>query len=206
MKRRATLAAALLAVVLFPAAAHARYIDLRLGLNAGGMYGWGTTPNTQDMFNRAAGPGFGAEIGLKLLVFDVSVNVLQIVKSGGLSATLIQGMLGTDIDVPVARAKLPSGHHMHIMHFGLEGGFVLGTNAPAMVPVTNDQLADKGISSRFRVGYEFLLNDFMGVGPSVDVGYHYLLGGQMVAANNTADHSSGYHLIGVASFIFHLGY
>ena len=81
---------------------------------------------------------------------------------------------------------------------------MLGTNAPAMLPVTNDQLADKGISSRFRVGYEYLLNDFMGVGGSADFGYHYLLGGE--AVNNTADHSSGYHLIGVASFIFHLGY
>ena len=204
MKRSAMLAATLLAVVLYPLAAEARYVDLRLGINAGGMYGWGTTPNTPDMFHQAAGGGFGAELGLKLLVFDVSVNVLQIVKGGGLSATMIQGMLGTDIDVPVANTKLPSGHSAHIMHIGLEGGFVLGTNAPAMLPVTNDQLADKGISSRFRVGYEYLLNDFMGVGGSADFGYHYLLGGE--AVNNTADHSSGYHLIGVASFIFHLGY
>ena len=40
-------------------AAEARVIDLRLGGNAGGMFGWGTTPNTPDFFRQAAGPGFG---------------------------------------------------------------------------------------------------------------------------------------------------
>ena len=33
------------------------------------------------MFRNAAGPGFGFEVGLKLLVFDVSVSVFQILKA-----------------------------------------------------------------------------------------------------------------------------
>jgi hypothetical protein len=202
-KRGVLLGAVLCAAVAVPAAAEARIIDLRLGGNVGGMYGWGTTSGTQDMFRQAAGGGFGAEAGLKLLVFDVSLNVLQIVKSGGLSATLIQGLFGTDVDIPAGHTKLPNGQHAHIIHTGAEAGFVLGTGAPAMLPVTNDQLADKGFVGRFRVGYEYFLNEFMAVGGSVDFGYHYLLGGQ--AINNTADHSAGYHLIGVGSFIFHLG-
>jgi len=198
------MAAALLAVVACPAVAEARVIDLRLAGNAGGMFGWGTTSGTQDMFREAAGPGFGVEAGLKVLIFDVSVNVLQIVKGDGLSATLIQGMFGTDVDIPFGQTKLENGHRVQVIHTGAEAGFVLGTNAPAMLPVTNDQLADKGFTSRFRVAYEYFLNPFMGIGASGDFGYHYLLGGQ--AINNTQDHSSGFHLMGLASFTFHLGY
>ena len=44
----------------------------------------------------------------------------------------------------------------------------------------------------------------MGVGAQADFGYHYLLGGE--AVNNTQDHSSGYHVIGLATFTFHLGF
>ena len=31
------------------------------------------------MFRQAAGPGFGVEAGLKLLIFDFSIDVMQIV-------------------------------------------------------------------------------------------------------------------------------
>jgi hypothetical protein len=90
MVRRSVVAAALLAAVACPAVAEARIIDLRLSGNAGGMFGWGTTSNTQDMFRQAAGPGVGFELGFTLLIFDVSVNVLQIVNGSGFSATLMQ--------------------------------------------------------------------------------------------------------------------
>jgi hypothetical protein len=204
MKRSSILGAALLAALAFPAVAQARIIDLRVGGNAGGMFGWGTTSNTPDMFRQTAGPGFGVETGLKLLVFDVSISVLQMIKNGGLKATLIQGLIGTDVDIPAGQAKLPSGQNVHIVHTGVEAGFVLGTNDPAVTPVTNDQLADKGFVSRYRLAYEYFLNQFMGVSVEGQFGYHYLLGGQ--AINSTADHSSGYHIVGLASFIFHLGY
>ena len=57
------------------AAAEARVMDLRFGGNAGGMSGWGTTTGTPDLFGKRAGPGFGFEAGLKLLIFDFSVDV-----------------------------------------------------------------------------------------------------------------------------------
>ena len=48
------------------------------------------------------------------------------------------------------------------------------------------------------------LNPYMGVGAQGDFGYHYLLGGE--AVNMTQDHSAGYHVIGLATFTFHLGF
>jgi len=204
-KRTSILGAALFAaaVVAAPATAHARLVDLHLGANAGGMYGWGTTSNTPDFFHQAAGPGFGFDAGLKLLVFDVSVDFMQIVKSGGLDGTLIKFLAGIDTDLPAGSTKLPNGQSVNVVHIGAWAGGALGTGAPVSFPITNDQLADKGFVSRFRGAYEYYLNDFMGVGGELSFGYHYFLGGQ--AINNAAAHSSGYHLIGLVSFTFHLG-
>jgi hypothetical protein len=203
-RRSSFLGAAVLATVIaVPAVAEARLIDLRLAGQGGLMGGWGTTSNTPDFFEQTSGLGFGFEAGLKLLVFDFSVNVLQIVDGGGLSGTLIQGLFGTEIDIPVGHMKLDNGESAHVLHTGIAGGVALGTGAPVMLPVTNDQLADKGFIARYRFGYEFMLNPFMGVGGEVDFGWHYFLGGQ--AVNNSAAHSSGYQGMLLGKFTFHLG-
>jgi hypothetical protein len=204
MKRSSVIAAAvLLGAVAAPAVAEARVVDLRLAGNAGGMVGWGTTANTPDFFAQTRGPGFGFELGAKLLVFDFSVSFLQIVKDGGLSGTLIQGLFGTEIDIPVGPYKLDNGQSAQMLHTGIAAGVALGTGAPVSLPVTNDQLADKGFVARYRIGYEYFLNPFMGVGGELNFGYHYFLGGK--AVNDTADHSSGYQGTLLANFTFHLG-
>jgi hypothetical protein len=203
MKRGSVIAAALLAAVTVPAVAEARVVDLRLAGTAGGMIGWGTTANTPDFFEQTRGPGFGFELGAKLLVFDFSVNFLQIVNDGGLSGTLIQFLFGTEIDIPVGPYKLDNGQSAQVLHTGIVAGVALGTGAPVSLPVTNDQLADKGFVARYRFGYEYFLNPFMGVGGQLNFGYHYFLGGQ--AINNTADHSAGYQGSLLGTFTFHLG-
>ena len=137
-------------------------MDLRLGGHAGGIVGWGTTTGTPDMFRQAAGPGFGIEPALKLLIFDFSVDVLQIIKSCGLGATLIQVMLGMEFDIPAGHTKLENGQSAQVVHTGAAAGFVFGTTAPAMLPLTNDQLSDKGFSSRMRVGVRVLLQSVHG--------------------------------------------
>ena len=204
MKRRSVIAAAALAAaIVVPAVAQARVVDLRLAGNVGGMVGWGTTPNTPDFFEQTRGPGFGFELGAKLLVFDFSITFLQILKDGDLAGTLIQGLFGTEIDIPVGPYKLANGQSAQVLHTGIVAGVALGTGAPVMLPVTNDQLADKGFVARYRFGYEYFLNPFMGVGAQLDLGYHYFLGGQ--AINNTKDHSAGYQGALLANFTFHLG-
>jgi hypothetical protein len=205
MTKRSTFlgAVVLAAAVALPAAAEARMIDLRLAGNGGFMLGWGTTSNTPDFFEQTRGPGFGFELGLKLLVFDFSVNLLQMIDGDGLSGTLLQGLFGTEIDIPVGHMRLDTGQSAHILHTGIAGGVALGTGAPVSFPVTNSQLADKGFVARYRFGYEFFLNPFMGVGGHLDFGWHYFLGGQ--AVNNAADHSKGFHGMLLADFTFHLG-
>ena len=204
IKRSSFLATVLLAGVAVPAVAEARIVDLRLAGQAGGMVGWGTTPNTPDFFEQTRGPGFGFEIGAKLLVFDFSVTVLQMVNGNGLSGTLLQGLFGTEIDIPAGRMKLDNGQSAHMVHTGIAAGVALGTGAPVTLPVMNSELADKGFVTRYRFGYEFFLNPFMGVGGQLDFGWHYFLGGQ--AVNIPEDHSKGFHGMLLANFTFHLGH
>lgn len=206
MKRGARLlgVAVVAAAIAAPAAAEARLIDLRVGGAAGGMFGWGTgSGSSPDFFRESAGPGLGLEMGARLLVIDMSLSFLQLIDSGGLSGTLIQLLLGAAIDIPVGRHKLPNGQSINVLNAGIAGGLALGTGAPVQFPIDNEQVADKGAVGRLRFGYEAFLNPFMAVGAQLDFGYHYFLAGQPI--NNGADHASGFHIIGLGTFTFHLG-
>jgi hypothetical protein len=90
----------------------------------------------------------------------------------------------------------------------LSAGVAFGTPEPVSPPLTNAQLSDKGFVSYFGVGYEFFINEFLGVGAQVNYGYHYFVGGEksMIPTTTLADHSAGYQLDGFATFTFHLGY
>jgi hypothetical protein len=196
-------AAVLAAALAAPAAAEARLIDLRAAAQAGGMFGWGQSSAVPDFFRQSAGPGFGFELGARLLVIDLSLSFLQLIDSNGLSGTLLQALLGVEVDIPVGGPKLPTGQSVNILHAGVAGGLALGTGAPVSFPINNEQVADKGVVSRFRFGYEYFLNPFMGVGGQLDFGYHYFLAGQPI---NGMDHASGFHIIGLGQLTFHLGY
>src|SRR5262249_23919372 len=66
----AAMASALALLAPSPARADGRFIDLRAALLAGPMTGWGS--GSPDFYHQAQGPGLGAEVGLRLLVMDVS--------------------------------------------------------------------------------------------------------------------------------------
>ena len=193
------------AVALAGSRAEARLIDLHAGATAGGMTGWGTTTKTPDFFDHGKGGGVGFDVGLKLLIFDFSVNFFQTFDSHGAAATLTQFLLGTEVDLPVGNATLPNGQTRSIVRPGFAAGFGLGTPAPVSLPLTDSQLSHKGIVSEFKLAYEYFLNPFIGVGVEGDFGYHYFFGG-MVGNASANDHSSGYHVIGLGTFTFHLGY
>ena len=185
--------------------AEARWLDLRAGLRGGGMTGWGATANTPDFFNNTSGPGLGFEVGARLLVFDLSANHFQVFDSSGRVGTLTQFLLGFEFDVPVGDAKLPNGSSQNVVTPGLVGGFGFGTPGPVKPPLDDAQISDKGVVSHVKLAYEHFLNRFLAVGVEGDVGYHYFLGGKVVS-NSSQDHSSGYHLIGLGTFTFHLGW
>ncbi|HVV52738.1 MAG TPA: hypothetical protein VHO06_23965 [Polyangia bacterium] len=204
MRRRALLAALALGALLAARPAQARLVDLYAGATAGGVAGWGTTPNTPDFFNTTRGGGVGFDLGLKLLVFDVQANFFQTFDGNGAAGTLIQLLLGTEVDIPLGDAKLPDGQSQNVLRPEISGGFGFGTPGPVSPPLTDSQVAAKGVVANATVGYEYYLDPFIAVGAQATFGYHYFFDGD--AVNGVASHSSGYHLLGLGTLTFHLGY
>jgi hypothetical protein len=195
---------ALAATLAVARPAEARFIDLYAGATAGGVGGWGTTPNTPDFFDTTRGPGVGFDLGMKLTVVDLNANFLQVFNGSGASGTLIQLLLGIAIDIPLGDAKLPDGQSKSVLEPKVAGGLGFGTPGPVSPPLTDSQVSAKGIVANGSVGYEYYLNPFMAVGGQATFGYHYFFGGDVV--NSSENHSSGYHVIGLGTFTFHLGY
>jgi len=202
---RALLVCVALAATLAAARpAQARLIDLYAGATAGGIGGWGTTPHTPDFFDSTRGPGVGFDLGMKLLIFDLSANFLQVFNSSGASGTLIQFLLGTEVDIPLGAAKLPDGQSQSVLKPEVAGGFGFGTPGPVSPPLNDAQISAKGIVVNGTVGYEYYFNPFVAVGGQATFGYHYFFGGDVV--NSSEGHSSGYHVAGLGTLTFHLGY
>jgi hypothetical protein len=193
--------------------ASARLIDLRAGALGGGLTGWGETSNTPDFFKRRQGPGLGVELGVKLLVFDVSANFVQLFDSNGTAGTLTQFLAGINVDIPVGIDKFQEGvergKSRNIIRPIANLGFALGTPERVHPPLDDAQISAKGFVSYVGLGYEHFLNEFFGVGAQANFGYHYFIDGGMSEAMATPGlqtHSSGYQLSGFATFTFHLGY
>jgi hypothetical protein len=190
--------------------AEARLIDLRAGVIGGGITGWGSTSNTPDFFDRRKGLGLGVDVGVKLLIFDVSANFFQLIDSNGREGTLTQVLGGVNIDVPVGHDKFQTGidrgHNKNILHPLAEVGFAAGTPEPVHPPLDNAQISDKGLVTYVGLGYEHFLTGLIAVGAEADYGYHYFTGGgkSMMVANQL--YSSGTQLAGYATLTFHLGY
>ena len=188
--------------------AQARLIDLRAGVIGGGLTGWGQTANTPDFFKRRQGPGAGVEVGVKLLVFDVSASFLQLFNGSGTAGTLTQLLAGVNIDVPVGNDKFQEGvergKSKNIIRPIANIGGAIGSPEPVHLPIDNAQISSKGLVSYWGVGYEHFINEFVGVGAVANFGYHYFVGGDVV--NSASGHSSGFQLIGLGTFTFHLGY
>ena len=97
---------AALLVVAAARPAEARILDLHVSGDAGGITGWGQTPNTPDFFAHTRGAGVGFDLGVKLLVFDASARFTQVLESSGTVGTLTQFLLGFVIDIPIGTATI----------------------------------------------------------------------------------------------------
>ncbi len=190
----------LLAVAARPA--EARLADLYAGATAGGMTGWGSA-KTRDFFATTRGGGLGVGLGMKLLFIDVSANFLQTLNGSGTSGTLIQLLLGGEVDVPLGRTKLHDGEPQKLLKPKLAVGFGFGTPGPVAYPLTDEQVSAKGVVADAILGYEYFIDPFVAVGVEATFGWHYFFGGDVV--NSVETSSSGYHVLGLGTVTFHLG-
>ncbi|MDB4983150.1 MAG: hypothetical protein JWM82_3902 [Myxococcales bacterium] len=207
---------ALVAGALAARPAEARLIDLHAGGYAGGLTGWGSTSGTPDFFDRRKGPGVGVAVGVKLLIFDLSVNFTQLFDSGGRAGTLTQALVGINFDIPVGNQLftdgIEKGKSRNVLRPIYNVGFAIGTPEPVKPPLDLAQISARGLVSYMGLSYEHFLNEFIGVGAEADFGYHYFVGGgksmdmTMATTNTLSTHSSGYQLAGFGTVTFHLGY
>ena len=213
--RRRDIRVAIAALVAFCAlaatggSAHARgkLIDLHAAILGGGMLGGGSGKPAPDFFHLTQGPGFGAEVGLRLLVVDLSIRFVQMLGSHGRQGTLSSIMLGPMVEIPVVdggqdvqgKPRPP----LVVLRPGLSVGFGFGTPAPVNPPLSADQISAKGIMVLGRFAVERMFGPVVGVGAEIQGGYHYFLGKSGVANGN--DHSSGWQLAGFGTLSFHFG-
>ena len=151
-------AAVLAAALAAPAAAEARLIDLRASAQAGGMFGWGQSSVAPDFFARARGPGFGFELGARLLVIDLSMSFLQLLDSDGLSRDAAAGPARASRSISRSDSRsCPPARAPTSCTLASPGGLALGTGAPVRFPINNEQVADKGVVSRYPLRLRVLL-------------------------------------------------
>jgi hypothetical protein len=203
MFRAVALAGAAALALLVSRPAQARVVDLYARATAGGVTGWGTTKNTPDFFDSTRGPGVGFDMGLKLLFVDLSTSFLQVLSGSGTSGTLVQLLLWGAVDVPLGSARLADGEPVQVLQPKLAGGFGFGTPGVAKAPFNDAQISAKGIVGDAILGYSYSLDPLVAVGAQATFGYHYFFGGDVV--NGSESHSSGYHVVALATVTFHLG-
>jgi hypothetical protein len=192
------------------ARADGRFIDLHGGVLVGGMTGGGSAGDA-DFFKRTGGPGFGAEVGLRLLILDFSLRFFQVVGSSGREGTLSYiPMVGPSIEIPLMGGGTDMSGRSRpaklVLRPGLAAGFAFGTPGPAHAPLSADQISAKGLLVDGRVGVERFIGPVLGLAVQVEGGYHYLLGGSgIVNGSSVGDHSSGWQLGLFGSVVVHLG-
>ena len=194
------------AIVLGSAPAHAtgnnpaKLIDLHAAAVVGGMIGRGSRSTTPDFFEQSQGPGFGVDVGLRLLVVDLSIRFLQMVGSNGREGTLSSVMLGPSVEIPVKGGR----HGGVLIRPGLAVGFGFGTPAPVSPPLNNEQISDKGLMVVGRFAVERMIGPVFGIGAEVQGGYHYFFGASGVV-NDQQTHSEGWQVAGFGTVAVHFG-
>ena len=194
-----------LLVTLAAAPAEARLIDLYAGPRAGGMIGWGSRTATPDFFEKARGAALGAEVGVKVLILNLSVTFLQMLDGNGRSGTLSQALLGFELDIPIGNPRSPEERRKLLLRPGAGAGVGFGTPGPVRPPLSNDQISDKGFITQGKLALEYNPNVLLGVGVEGAFGYHYFVGAQAVA-NDVSTHSAGYQMTLLGTATLHLGY
>jgi len=186
------------------APAEARLIDLYAGPRAGGIVGWGSRSTTPDFYEKVRGAALGAEVGVKVLVLNLSVSFLQMLDSNGRSGTLTQAILGFEFDIPIGEGTTRQARRKVLLRPGVGAGVGFGTPGPVHPPLSNAQLSDKGFISQGKLALEYNPNVVLGFGVEGAFGYHYFVGAQESA--DVSGHSAGYQLTLLATATLHLGY
>ena len=140
-----------------------RFVDVHGGRPRGRRLGGGSATGAPDFFRQVRGPAVGAEVGIRLLILDLSFRFLQTFDADGRGGTISYiPMLGPSVEIPVAR-------HL-VLRPSVAAGFGFGTPGPAHAPLTADQISAKGLLVMGRLGVERFFGPVMGLAAHVEGG------------------------------------
>lgn len=191
--------------------AEGRIIDFRGEVLVGAMTGRGSDSAAPDFFHQTQGPGFGAEVGVRLLVLDLSIRFVQMLGSDGREGTLtLLPMFGPSLEIPLISGGTDLMGKRRppklVLRPGFMAGFGFGTPAPVHGQLSADQISAKGLILMGRCGVERFFGPFVGLEAHIEGGYHYLLGGEGIVNGSAAkDHSQGWQLGAFGGVVLHLG-
>lgn len=194
---------ALTAMLAVARPASAALFDIYAAVRGGGAWGKGVNTlqsTSADYFKTNNGPGFGAQIGARLLFVDLSISGTQFVNDKGLQGMYFDAIAGVGGSIPLGEAKSPAD----FMRIGAGVGFAVGTLATVDPPLSNDQIRNKGVVGQAVVAWDHYMGRFLSVGLEMNAGYHYFFLGGDAVANSNENQSQGIHVLGFLTFRLHL--
>lgn len=193
MKHRLAMVAILAVCCLAAPQASADVLSLRGEVHAGGAGGKGVGGALAgDAFHAgAAGPAYGASVGLELLFIDVWVEHNQYPGADGEVSTWTQFMTGLDTRFDLGPA-IKGGDNPYAPIYGETGmaiGFGVGTGQQVEPPLDNSEVTDKGFLFQVSIGGGFRVTRALSLGVIVPVQASYLFkSGEGAAANDQGTH------------------
>jgi hypothetical protein len=180
-----------LAVLLVPSVASADLLSIFGQVDAGGMYGQGTSgaQKTNAFFAKSPNATYGALVGAELFILDGWIQHNQFTDGSRLT-TWTQFGLGLHFRMDTGTEQQQKEHSGGYVDLGLGGWFGLGTGQQVMPPLDNAQVTDKGFLVEGRIGAGWHINSALDFGLEVPVSWGYFFK-NAAAANNTGDQYQG---------------
>jgi hypothetical protein len=185
---RLPLALATSVLLAAPLSASADVLALYAEAHGAYMYGQGIAGDQQEdaFFARSRGPGYGARVGGRFLIFDGNVNHHQYLHDGELT-TWTQFNAGLGFTVGTGSEADQKAHRGGYFELGASVGFGLGTGAQVDPPLDNTQITDKGFFLEGRIGVGKHLSSVFDIGVALPVSWGYVFkSGDGATANDVS--------------------
>jgi hypothetical protein len=181
----------LVVLLLVPGVASADLLSIFGELQAGGMYGEGTSGAQQSssFFAKSPHGAYGALVGAELLIFDAWIQHNQFT-DGTRITTWTQFGLGLHTRFDTGTPQQQQQHQGGYFDLGAGAWFGLGTGQQVMPPLDNAQVSDKGFLLEARVGGGWHLNSVLDFGLEIPVSWGYFFKNN-APANDTSNQYEG---------------
>jgi hypothetical protein len=165
--------ASLTIVAALAAPASAELLRLSAEVQAGGVYGQGTSGDQKDNAFFAVAPHFTYGVGLaaELFIFDAWIQHQQFTEFSGSLVTFTQFGLGLHHTFDLGTEQEKKQHKGDFFELGIGAFLGLGTDAPVKPPLNHAQLSDQGFMGEARVGYGKHLDSVFDIAVEVPVSY-----------------------------------